>query len=200
VLRGTQDTVVLNSIIEACDHRAAANVKVPHIALSLLQSAWAQAQKAHQHILAGVQAALGESASHRSCAPIQRADEDTRASINARAAGSPDTTQAASLVASIDAHPMASAVLIGEVYEATVVELVEFLGVFLEIKPGQEGLLHWSRLGYAQADQITELSVGQKLLVRVLGRNRDGKFETTLQDIRSLSHRAPMPHRTETTA
>ena len=183
------------------------DVKVPGIALKVLEAALAQAQEARQHILGAMRAALGdEEHSLPAHAPgvlalriepqligevIGKQGATVRA-VSAATGASIDigedgliTIRADSLALAGDAqaridHIVASAVLIGEVYDATVSELVDFFGAVLEIKPGQAGLLHSSRMVGVAGAPDPQLAVGQTVRVRIVGRNPEGKFETTM--------------------
>jgi polyribonucleotide nucleotidyltransferase len=58
-------------------------------------------------------------------------------------------------------------VMAGEVYEGTVTRLMDF-GAFVEILPGQEGLVHVSEISYQRVNQVADvLKVGDKVKVKV---------------------------------
>jgi polyribonucleotide nucleotidyltransferase len=194
------------------------DVKMPGIALKVLEAALAQAQDARQHILGAMRSALGdEERSLPAHAPgvltmriaqqligevigkqgstVRAISEATGASIDISEDGVV-TIRADSLALAGDAQArieviVSSAVLVGEVYDATVTEVVDFFGAMLEIKPGQEGLLHSSRMAGLAGAPDPELTVGQTVRVRIVGRNRDGKFETTMLDGEPASQDTP---------
>lgn len=73
------------------------------------------------------------------------------------------------------------AVVVGGIYDAVVVELIEFFGVHVEIRPGRRGLLHHTRMhGTTPEGSPWRPGLGETVRVHVDGRNRDGLFETTM--------------------
>jgi polyribonucleotide nucleotidyltransferase len=185
------------------------DVKVPGIALKVLEAALAQAQEARQHVLGAMRSALGDQArslpAHtpgvltmhispqlvsevigKQGATVRDVSEATGASIEIDKDGTV-TIRADSPALAGEAEErieeiIASAVLVGEAYDATVTEVVEFFGVMLEIKPGQHGRLHTPRMAVGAGAPAQPLNVGQTVRVRIVGRARDGKFETTMLD------------------
>jgi polyribonucleotide nucleotidyltransferase len=71
---------------------------------------------------------------------------------------------------------------IGAIYEGTVVKITDF-GAFVQISPGTDGLVHISQLANHRVTNVSDVvKEGQKLKVKVLEINRDGKIR--------LSHKA----------
>ncbi|MBE2189641.1 MAG: polyribonucleotide nucleotidyltransferase [Desulfobulbaceae bacterium] len=65
----------------------------------------------------------------------------------------------------------------GEIYHATVKEIREGLGAFVEILPKTQGLLHISQIAYEKVENVADvLTVGDKIDVKLLEITRDGKF------------------------
>jgi polyribonucleotide nucleotidyltransferase len=71
---------------------------------------------------------------------------------------------------------------IGAIYEGTVVKITDF-GAFVQIMPGTDGLVHISQLANHRVTKVSDIvKEGDKLKVKVLEINRDGKIR--------LSHKA----------
>ena len=71
---------------------------------------------------------------------------------------------------------------VGAVYEGTVVKIMDF-GAFVQIMPGTDGLVHISQLANHRVTKVSDVvKEGEKLRVKVLEINRDGKIR--------LSHKA----------
>jgi polyribonucleotide nucleotidyltransferase len=71
---------------------------------------------------------------------------------------------------------------VGAIYEGTVVKITDF-GAFVQIMPGTDGLVHISQLANHRVTKVSDIvKEGDKLRVKVLEINRDGKIR--------LSHKA----------
>jgi polyribonucleotide nucleotidyltransferase len=71
----------------------------------------------------------------------------------------------------------------GAVYEGTVKRIVDF-GAFVEIIPGKEGLLHISKIAHQRINKVTDvLNLGDKLQVKVLSVDRNGKIDLSRRDL-----------------
>jgi polyribonucleotide nucleotidyltransferase len=71
---------------------------------------------------------------------------------------------------------------VGAIYEGTVVKITDF-GAFVQIMPGTDGLVHISQLANHRVTKVSDIvKEGDKLKVKVLEINRDGKIR--------LSHKA----------
>jgi polyribonucleotide nucleotidyltransferase len=71
---------------------------------------------------------------------------------------------------------------VGKIYEGTVVKIMDF-GAFVQILPGTDGLCHISQLATHRVNNVSDIvKEGEKLRVKVLEINRDGKIR--------LSHKA----------
>jgi len=65
---------------------------------------------------------------------------------------------------------------VGRSYNGTVKKIVDF-GAFVEILPGKEGLLHISEIEHRRIKSVRDvLSEGDKVMVKVIGLERDGKI------------------------
>jgi polyribonucleotide nucleotidyltransferase len=71
----------------------------------------------------------------------------------------------------------------GTVYTGTVKRIVDF-GAFIEILPGKEGLLHISKIDHKRINKVTDvLALGDKVEVKVLGVDRNGKIDLSRKDL-----------------
>jgi len=71
---------------------------------------------------------------------------------------------------------------VGEIYEGIVKRIVDF-GAFIELAPGKEGLCHISKISRKRiADVASVLKVNQKVKVKVLGVDRQGKISVSMRD------------------
>jgi polyribonucleotide nucleotidyltransferase len=78
---------------------------------------------------------------------------------------------------------------VGAVYEGTVVKIMDF-GAFVQIMPGTDGLVHISQLANHRVTKVSDIvKEGEKLKVKVLEINRDGKIR--------LSHKAVLEEEKE---
>ncbi len=65
---------------------------------------------------------------------------------------------------------------VGALYDGTVRKIMDF-GAFVEVLPGTDGLVHISQLDFKPVQRVTDiLKVGDKVKVKVLEVNRDGKI------------------------
>ena len=69
---------------------------------------------------------------------------------------------------------------VGEVFQGKVKKVVDF-GAFVEILPGQEGLIHISNLGIQRGKEVRDvLGVGTILSVKVINIDEQGRISLTL--------------------
>ena len=74
-------------------------------------------------------------------------------------------------------------VVVGTVYEGTVVKLAEF-GAFVAILPGKQGLVHISQISNERVANVTDkLAEGQVVKVKVLEIDRQGRIRLTMKEI-----------------
>lgn len=86
----------------------------------------------------------------------------------------------------------------GEVYEGTVMRVMDF-GAFVEILPGQEGLVHVSELAHEYVERVEDVvKEGEKLQVKVLGTDDRGRLvlsKKALEDPPADGGDRPRPYR-----
>ena len=71
---------------------------------------------------------------------------------------------------------------IGKIYLGTVRKIVDF-GAFVEILPGMDGLVHISQLAPHRVESVAnEISEGEKILVKVLEIDRQGKIRLSRKE------------------
>jgi polyribonucleotide nucleotidyltransferase len=74
-------------------------------------------------------------------------------------------------------------VAIGEVYEGTVVKIVDF-GAFIQILPGKQGLVHISQIANERVEKVTDkLSEGQVVKVKVMEIDKQGKVRLSMKEV-----------------
>ena len=72
---------------------------------------------------------------------------------------------------------------VGETYEGEVKKIMPF-GAFIEVLPGQEGLLHISRIAKHRVEKVEdELNVGDKVTVKVFEIDNQGRINLTRKDL-----------------
>ena len=71
---------------------------------------------------------------------------------------------------------------VNEIYEGTVLTIKDF-GAFVEILPGKSGLCHISKVSNERINKLDDfLSVGQKVKVRVIDVDRQGRLSLSIKD------------------
>jgi polyribonucleotide nucleotidyltransferase len=74
-------------------------------------------------------------------------------------------------------------VAIGEVYNGTVVKIVDF-GAFIQILPGKQGLVHISQIASERVEKVSDkLSEGQTVRVKVLEIDKQGKVRLSMKEV-----------------
>jgi len=74
-------------------------------------------------------------------------------------------------------------VAIGEIYEGTVVKLMDF-GAIVTFLPGKTGLVHISQIAKERVDKVSDkLAEGQVVRVKVLEIDRQGKIRLSMKEI-----------------
>ena len=69
----------------------------------------------------------------------------------------------------------------GEVYEGTVVRIMDF-GAFVEILPGKDGLVHVSELDHKRVEKVTDVvSIGDKVNVKVKEIDSQGRINLSMK-------------------
>jgi polyribonucleotide nucleotidyltransferase len=74
-------------------------------------------------------------------------------------------------------------VAVGEVYEGTVVKLMDF-GAFVSILPGKQGLVHISQIANERVEKVSDkLAEGQVVTVKVLEIDKQGRVRLSMKEI-----------------
>jgi polyribonucleotide nucleotidyltransferase len=85
----------------------------------------------------------------------------------------------------------------GEIYQGRVTRLINF-GAFVEILPGQEGLVHISELAPFHVNRIDDIvKVGDNVTVKVKNIDEQGRINLTMKNSQNndLNHRKRQSHR-----
>ncbi len=74
-------------------------------------------------------------------------------------------------------------VVVGDVYEGTVVKLADF-GAFVSILPGKQGLVHISQIAKERIQKVTDkLAEGQVVKVKVLEIDKQGRIRLSMKEL-----------------
>ena len=74
----------------------------------------------------------------------------------------------------------------GNVVSVEVTSIADF-GVFVRCSNGEEGLIHISEVANEFVTNINKyVTIGQKVKVKVLGRNKKGKLEFSIKKVKNL--------------
>ena len=74
-------------------------------------------------------------------------------------------------------------VVIGNIYEGTVVKLMDF-GAIVNILPGKQGLVHISQIANERIEKVSDkLAEGQVIKVKVLEVDRQGKIRLSMKEV-----------------
>lgn len=72
---------------------------------------------------------------------------------------------------------------VGKIYDGKVVKIVDF-GAFVNFLPGKDGLVHISQLADGHVEKVEDyLSEGQKIKVKVLDIDRQGRIKLSIKDV-----------------
>ena len=83
-----------------------------------------------------------------------------------------------------------AAMFCGEVYEGTVIRLLDF-GAMVEVLPGVQGLLHINQIAHHRVDKVTDyLAEGQIVSVKVIETDERGRFRLSMK---ALVENPPKP-------
>lgn len=76
---------------------------------------------------------------------------------------------------------------VGKVYEGVVAKLTDF-GAFVTILPGRDGLVHISQIADERIERVSDrLTEGQKVLVKVMEIDRQGRIRLTMKDVNATT-------------
>ena len=74
-------------------------------------------------------------------------------------------------------------VVVGEIYEGTVVKLADF-GAFVSILPGKQGLVHISQIAKERVEKVADrLAEGQVVKVKVLEIDKQGRIRLSMKEV-----------------
>ncbi len=83
---------------------------------------------------------------------------------------------------------MVREVQIGEIFEGKVKKILDF-GAFVELLPGQEGMVHISQLDNKRVEKVTDVvKVGDIIPVKVIGIDDQGRINLSLKEARNEKH------------
>lgn len=83
-------------------------------------------------------------------------------------------------------HEIAANIEIGVIYPGKVIHIVEF-GAFVMLSSGKEGLVHISQISEKRINKVSDyLKLGQKVLVKVLEIDRQGRIRLSMKGIENL--------------
>ncbi len=100
-----------------------------------------------------------------------RLEVDDSGTVKIAAVSKEDGDAAKKMIRDITAEPE-----VGAIYDGTVVKIMDF-GAFVQIMPGTDGLVHISQLAAERVSKVSDIvSEGDKIRVKVLEVNRDGKI------------------------
>ncbi len=89
-------------------------------------------------------------------------------------------------------HNLTRTVEVGEVFTGKVVRIMDF-GAFVEILPGQDGLVHISELDHKRVEKVTDVvNVGDEVIVKVKEIDKMGRINLSMKALK------PRPERSDT--
>lgn len=78
-------------------------------------------------------------------------------------------------------------VIVGTIYEGTVVKLADF-GAFVSILPGKQGLVHISQISKERVEKVSDkLAEGQVVKVKVLEIDKQGRIRLSMKDVENVA-------------
>ena len=185
------------------------DIKIAGITEEIMDIALEQAMAARLHILGEMNKVLGESRSELSPnapmtmslkidqdkirdvigkggATIRSICEDTGASVDIEDDGTVKIyaeTREACQAAYDRVFGITAEAEIGKIYEGTVTRIVEF-GAFVNILPGQDGLVHISQIADERVENVSDyLQMNQKLEVVVLDLDNRGRIKLSIKEV-----------------
>ncbi len=197
------------------------DIKIQGITREIMQVALAQAREARLHILGLMQQAMGGARAEVSqYAPrlytmkinperirdvigkggsvIRALTEETGTQIDIGEDGtitvaSTDADRAKEAMRRIG--ELTAEVEIGQIYEGTVVKLLDF-GALVNVLPGRDGLLHISQIANERINKVSDhLQEGQKVRVKVIETDDKGRFRLSIKALLGEADAAADPQR-----
>ncbi|HEY1954235.1 MAG TPA: polyribonucleotide nucleotidyltransferase, partial [Polyangiaceae bacterium] len=106
-------------------------------------------------------------------------DVEDDGTVNVASSDSDAVKRAIDIIKGLTAEPE-----VGAVYKGTVQRVREDLGAFVEILPGQDGLLHISEIAHTRIEKVSDvIKEGEQIDVKVLSVDRDGKIRLTRREL-----------------
>ncbi|MDE2253536.1 MAG: polyribonucleotide nucleotidyltransferase [Betaproteobacteria bacterium] len=183
------------------------DIKIQGITREIMQVALAQAREGRMHILGLMQQAVGGARTEvspyaprlytmkinperirdvigKGGAVIRALTEETGTQIDIAEDGTitvaaTDAQQAKEAMRRIG--ELTAEVEIGQIYEGTVVKLLDF-GALVNVLPGKDGLLHISQIANERVNKVSDyLQEGQKVRVKVIETDDKGRFRLSIK-------------------
>lgn len=80
----------------------------------------------------------------------------------------------------------------GGVLKGKIVGIARY-GAFVELENGERGMIHISKISKDYVKRISDyLKVGQEVIVKVIGRTKDGKLDLSMKDLPDESKVEPV--------
>ncbi len=106
-------------------------------------------------------------------------DVEDDGTVNVASSDSDAVKKAIDIIKGLTAEPE-----VGAVYKGTVQRVRDDLGAFVEILPGQDGLLHISEIAHTRIEKAGDvLKEGDVIEVKVISVDRDGKIRLTRREL-----------------
>ena len=183
------------------------DIKIQGITKEIMQVALAQAKEARMHILAAMQAAMGEAKTEVSSfapklytmkinpekirdvigkggAVIRALTEETGCQINIEEDGTitiAATDAEKAEVAKKRIQQITAEVEIGKVYEGPITKILDF-GALVNLLPGKDGLLHISQIAHERVEKVSDyLTEGQIIKVKVMETDEKGRIKLSMK-------------------
>ena len=183
------------------------DIKIEGITAEIMQAALAQAHEGRMHILGKMHEFAGDGAKELSVwaprlvtikinpekirdvigkggATIRSLCEETGCQINVEEDGTvtiASTNPEMSEMAKKRIEEITAEVEVGQVYEGTVLRLLDF-GAIVGLLPGKDGLLHISQIANERVNQVSDyLKEGQKVRVKVIEADEKGRVRLSMK-------------------
>jgi polyribonucleotide nucleotidyltransferase len=195
------------------------DIKIQGITREIMQVALAQALEARLHILGLMQQAMGGARAEvsqyaprlytmkinperirdvigKGGAVIRALTEETGTQIDIADDGtitvaSTDADRAKEAMRRIG--ELTAEVEIGQIYDGTVVKLLDF-GALVNVLPGRDGLLHISQIANERINKVSDhLQEGQKVRVKVIETDDKGRFRLSIKALLGEGEAAAQP-------
>ena len=195
------------------------DIKIQGITREIMQVALAQAREGRMHILGLMQQAVGGARAEvspyaprlytmkinperirdvigKGGAVIRALTEETGTQIDIAEDGTitvaaTDAQQAKEAMRRIG--ELTAEVEIGQIYEGTVVKLLDF-GALVNVLPGKDGLLHISQIANERVNKVSDyLQEGQKVRVKVIETDDKGRFRLSIKALLGDGEPAAQP-------